>query len=416
MTTTRRLLSPLLWVMVFDHTSLNIMSPVLTLLFFDAQSSLFAADTSHAIRSMWYGLCIAVPHIVNLVMTPILSGLSDEFGRKKILIVATLGAVLFAMTSALGILYGMLSLLFLGYLIKGALSRTNPIAQAVIGDISDRQNKMRHMGYLQLAISIGAFVGPVMGGLLAKTVLFPQLNFSLPYFVAAIFAGISTVLMLCHFKETLIVKKQVKWGSFNWSTWKKVLTNPQVLRISAILLLSQISWSTYYQFIPPILKTSLGFDAHALGWFVGLIAFWLSLATGIGIKLLQNFLSEKQMLVVALYAVLFGLIASMILCTLKLGADYNTLIWLSAIPVAMGDVIAYSCLSSLYSNVVEKAEQGQVMGVCFIVIALIWSLTALLGGVMMSYSEVLPLIFAPLGVLLSLSLLHTSFGRKMEID
>jgi MFS family permease len=87
-------LYPLLWVMLFDHTSLNITFPVLTLIFFDAQSSLFAADSSHSVRSMWYGLAVAVPHLVNIVVTPLLSALSDEYGRKKILFVGTLGAPL----------------------------------------------------------------------------------------------------------------------------------------------------------------------------------------------------------------------------------------------------------------------------------------------------------------------------------
>lgn len=408
-----RPLMPLLWVMLFDHTSLNIISPVLTLLFFDIQSSLFAADTSHAVRSMWYGLCIAIPHIVNVVMTPILSGLSDEFGRKKILLVATLGALLFAITAAIGILSGMLSLLFFAYILKGAFSRSNPIAQAAIGDMSDVNNKVRNMGYLQLSISIGAFLGPIMGGYLASPIFFKQLNYALPYFVAALFAGVSCWLMLAIFKETHTIKKKASWSAFNLKTLKKVATNPQVLAISAILLLSQISWSTYYQFIPPILKTSLGFNAHSLGLFVGLIAFWLSLATGFGIKLLQRFFSFKQILFIALYLVLFGLVLSGIFCALKLSGHSLLFVWLAAIPTAAGDVIAYSCLSTLYSNVVEKEEQGQVMGICFIVIALIWSLTALLGGFMMSYSELLPLFFAPIGVLLSIVLLHSSFGKKI---
>jgi DHA1 family tetracycline resistance protein-like MFS transporter len=255
---------PLLWVMLFDHTSLNMTFPILTLLFFDTQSSLFSPDTSHAVRSMWYGLCVAVPHVVNIVLTPILSALSDEFGRRKLLLVGTLGAFLFAMTAALGILWGSLTLLFLGRFIQGAFSRTQPIAQAVIGDISPREHKVRDMGYLQLSISIGAFLGPIIGGYFAHQFLFAQLNFSLPYFMAAFFAGISVLLTLGMFKETLSVKKQTSWRVFNWQVFKKVMLNPQVLFISAILFLSQISWSMYYQLIPPILKTVFGFDANAL--------------------------------------------------------------------------------------------------------------------------------------------------------
>lgn len=401
--------------MLFDHTSLNITFPILTLLFFDLQSSLFAPDTSHTARSMWYGLCVAVPHIINIIATPILSGLSDEFGRKRILQIGTFGAFLFAMTAALGIIWGMLSLLFLGRIIQGAFSRTNPIAQAVIGDVSERGKKVLYMGYLQTSISIGAFIGPVIGGYFANQFLFEKLNFSLPYLIAAIFAGISWVLTLFIFKETLEVKhKSSPWSAFNFQTIKKVFSNQDVLSISAVLLLSQISWSLYYQFMPPILKTDLGFNAHHLGWFVGMIALWLALATSVGIKIMERFFSLRQMLFLSMYLVLIGLVLSFVFCVFHQSGYSGWWVWAAAIPTAVGDVVAYSCLTALYSNAVEKHEQGKVMGVCSIVVALMWALTGVLGGALMSVYSLLPLVVAPIGILLTIGLLHSRFLREIE--
>lgn len=394
--------------MLFDHTSLNVTFPIMTLLFFDMQSSLFSPDTSHALRSMWYGLCVAVPHIVNIVATPVLSALSDEFGRKKILLLGTMGALLFALTAAAGVLWGVLGLVFLSCIIRGAFSRTNPIGLAVIGDISPREKKVLYMGYLQTAISIGAFVGPVIGGYFARPLFFSALNFSLPFFIAALFALVSWLLALFIFKETLAVKRHHSpWSEFNWLSIKKIFSHPGVLRISAILLLSQISWSMYYQFIPPILKTSLNFDAHELGLFVGVIAFWLAISTAFGIKFLEQFFTVRQILIFSVYLVLIGLLLTCVFCLLSFSGHWNFLIWIAAVPTAAGDVIAFSCLSALYSNVVGKEEQGKVMGVCFIVIALIWALTALFGGVLMSLNTLAPLMVAPVGILLAIVLLHS---------
>jgi DHA1 family tetracycline resistance protein-like MFS transporter len=404
---------PLLWIMLFDHTSLNITFPVLTLLFFDAQSHLFTPETSHTVRSMWYGLCIAIPHLVNLFMTPILSALSDDYGRKKILLIGTLGAFFFALTAALGVIFGMLSLLFLGRIIQGAFSRTNPIAQAVIGDISSPSTKVRDMGYLQLSISLGAFIGPLLGGYFAHQFYFSTLNYSLPYWIASVFAAISCMLTVVIFKETHdFQQKQQRFSLFNLPALKQLLLNPAVLKISAILLFSQISWSMYYQFIPPILKTTLKFDAQALGLFVGFIALWLALATGFGIKILQRFFDRRGMLFFSLYAVLVGLVLTFIFCMLPI-KSFAWLIWLAAIPTAVGDVIAYSCLVSLYSDSVAKEDQGKVMGVCFIVVALIWSLTAVTGGMMMGQSQLMPMAFAPIGILFCIILLHSSFSKNL---
>jgi MFS family permease len=409
---------PLLWVMFFDNVCLNITFPILTLLFFDSQSSLFTPDTSHAVRSMWYGVCVAVPHVVNIIITPFLSALSDEWGRRKLLLIGTFGALLFAVTAAFGILWGMLSLLFLGRFIQGAFSRTQPIAQAVIGDISTRENKVLYMGYLQTAISIGAFVGPVMGGYFANQFFFAQLNYSLPYFIAAIFGLISFIITLTIFKETFTEKpaKHLIKNTFKVHHFQQmivVFSHPGVWRISLILLLSQISWSTYYQFMPPVLKTVLNFDAHSLGLFVGLIAFWLALATGLGIKLLQRILSLNHLLMLSLYLVLIGISLSFLFCFLELKGYWSWLIWLAAIPTAVGDVIAYSCLTAMYSNSVKKTEQGAVMGICFIVVAIIWAMTALIGGMLMSIATLLPLLIAPIGILLAIGLMHTDFYKKI---
>lgn len=407
---------PLLWVMLFDHTCLNITFPILTLLFFDSQSHLFTADTSLATRSMWYGLCVAVPHVVNIIITPFLSTLSDALGRKKLLLIGTFGALLFAVTAGLGVIWGSLTLLFLGRFIQGLFSRTNPIAQAVIGDISTKQTKVLYMGYLQTAISIGAFIGPVIGGYFANQFFFAQLNYSLPYFIAAIFGLISFIITLISFKETLIeTSTHIIKHHFKLQHMIALVLEPNVWRISLILLLSQISWSTYYQFMPPILKTILGFNAHALGLFVGLIAFWLALATSFGIKLLQRYISLNHILMLSLYLVLIGTLLSFVFCFLELKGHFTLLIWLAAIPTAVGDVIAYSCLTAMYSNVVKKTEQGKVMGICFTVVGIIWALTAIVGGMLMSIHTLLPLLIAPLGILLAIGLMHTQSYQKMMV-
>jgi DHA1 family tetracycline resistance protein-like MFS transporter len=402
---------PLLWVMLFDHTSLNITFPVLTLIFFDVKSNLFAPDASNALRSLWYGIAVAAPHLINIVMTPLISALSDEYGRKKTLLVGVIGPVIFALLSGLGVLWGMFTLFFVGLLIRGAFSRTNPIAQAVIGDISPKELKVRNMGYLQFVISVGAFFGPLIGGYFASQFLFSQLNYSLPFFIAAVFAGIGFLLAVLIFRETLPVQRREKStrAAMNLTTFKSVISNSQVVKISVILLLCQTGWSLYYQFMPPILKTTLNFDAHALGLFVGMIAFWLALATGVGIRFLQRFFDVKAMLIFSLYLILLGLVLTIVFCWLQLVGHWQLLIWAAAVPTAMGDVIAFSCMIALYSNAVEKEEQGKVMGICFVVVAVIWSLTGLLGGVLMSFNELLPLMIAPLGILAALMLLHRSF-------
>lgn len=413
MNTKRVTIFPILSVMFFDQTCLSIIFPIMTFIFFDKQSRLFSEDTSVAVRSLWYGICISLPHIVNVFVTPWLSALSDVLGRKKIILLATLGALLVALIGAISIASGLLSLFVVACLIQGIFSRTDPIAIAAMGDISPREKKIVFMGYLQTAISIGAFFGPMIGGYFATRYFFSMLNFSFPFLVAALFALIAFFVACFFLKETLPKKIEKAERKFEFAKIKKVFANPIVLHVTIILLLSQFSWRLYYQYIPPILKTELGFNAHQLGLFVGMIAFWLSIATTFGIRFLEKWLSLEKILLFSLHSVLFGLLLTILFCALHLS---GILIWLTVIPIAMGDVVAFSCITTLYSNAVEKAEQGKVMGVCFIVVALIWALTGFLGGMLMSVHPLLPILVAPIGVLIAVLLLHVGMTRTVELQ
>src|SRR5258708_5719667 len=101
---------PILLVMFFDQTCLSIIFPIMTFVFFDTHSRLFSEETSYATRSLWYGICLSLPHLVNVFVTPCLSALSDVLGRRKILLLATFGAILIAVIGALSLMLGLLRL------------------------------------------------------------------------------------------------------------------------------------------------------------------------------------------------------------------------------------------------------------------------------------------------------------------
>ena len=407
-------ISTLLGIIFLDQIYITMVFPLLTLLFFDEQSRLFAPGTSYAVRSIWYGFCAALPRILNIFFTPLLSGLSDHWGRKKILLIAVTGASCFFLTAILGIIFGVLGILLVGLVILGIFARTNAAAQAIMGDMSPREKKVLYMGYLQFAISVGACIGPIIGGYFAQRFFFAEINFSLPFCIAALLALCNVACIFMFLPETLPPSPDPSRQRFHLRAMLAVFLHPEVLRVSFLLLLVQLSWSMYYQYIPPILKTLYGFDATHLGWFIGLIAFWLAVATGLGVKLLDSYFTIRQVLIISLYLVLGGLLLTVFSCAYMTSLP-SLLVWLGAIPIAMGDVIAYSCLTALYSDVVSQEQQGKVMGVCFIVVSLMWATTGFLGGLLLSFSPWLPLLIAPLGVVLALVLMHANFGKQLAV-
>ncbi len=70
-------------------------------------------------------------------------------------------------------------------------------------------------------------------------------------------------------------------------------------------------------------------------------------------------------LILSVYSVLLGLLLTILACVMYHTGGNTWLIWAAAMPTAVGDVIAFSCLTALYSDVVLPQEQGKVMGLCF---------------------------------------------------
>lgn len=411
----RQTLKRLLGIITLDQTYIEFALPIITLVFFDPTSRLLPADTPYAVRSMWYGTCISLPYFINLFFAPFISALSDEFGRRKFLLFEVSSACIYLSLCALGIFFANFTLLIAGLVIRGAFSRTNTTALAIIGDVTTGKMKASYMSYIQVAIGAGACLGPIISGFLANRFLFEFFNFSLPFFVAALLAFCNVIMIYVLLPETLQLKSSDHWQAknrfiANLKSIHYVITHEHVLKVSLLLLLFQISWSTYYQFMGPLLKTTFHFDAGQLGTFIGMTAFWLIIGAGPLFTILKSRYSQLQILNMGAVGVLLGIL-------LAIATYYHVLpafaLWLSPIPTAIGDVLAYICITTLYSNSVPSHMQGKVMGINFLIVGLIWGGTGFLGGILISFSPILPIILAPIGIFGALLVLNNKSGKEL---
>ncbi len=414
LTTVKRLLG----IITLDQTYIEFAFPILTLIFFDPASRILPATTDYATRGVWYGICISTPYLINLFFAPVISTLSDEFGRRKFLLFEIISAFLYLLLAGISVLTGQLWLLISAFVLRGAFSRTNTTALAIIGDACHKQQKLVYMGYIQTAMALGACLGPITAGFFAKRFYFEFFNFSLPFFIAAALALINIILTYFLIAETLHTRasqmhSQASRWQANWRAVKYVVTHHDVLKISLFLLLFQITWSAYYQFVGPLVKTVYHFTPEQLSLFIGLMAFWLVIGAGPIFKLLRAKLSHQQLLIASGLIELVGI-------AMTLGIYYGWLpsmfIWAATFPVAVGDVLAYICLTTFYSNVVPGHMQGKVMGINFLIVGLVWGATGRVGGLMLGHSPILPIMLAPLGIIAAILCINTSFGRKISLN
>src|SRR3989338_3492562 len=90
----KRSLFVLFCIVFLDMLGVGIVIPILASLFLDVSGGIFSFSTSFGVRTFVLGLLIAVYSATQFIGAPLLGGLSDHYGRKKIFLLSIVGTVL----------------------------------------------------------------------------------------------------------------------------------------------------------------------------------------------------------------------------------------------------------------------------------------------------------------------------------
>ncbi len=378
----------------------NMLAPLLTFIFFAANSPLFSQPVSMAKRSILFGLCLSLYKIGGVIGYTIITALSDHFGRKLALNCTLSGLLIVASFGAVALCIHSPTLFISGFLLIGLLNTNPATGPAIAGDISNNQNRFANMATIQCVISLGACLGPVIGGQLANHAWLVQITYVTPFFIAAVIAVIGLIIIK-YCSETLLQKPEQMTISLKQMAkgYWDLLKSKHIVWMFFLLILCQISWSSYYEFIPPTLKNIFHFSPSMVGLFVGSIAFWLIIATGVIIRVLLRFFNYQQLIWLSISAVACGTLLSLLVSENPLSDWSRYLLWLTPIPTAMGDVIFFSLFTGFLSQLVPSNQQGKAMGLTRTIATLVWSFTAMLGGCLLAWHPNGALFFAPVGAL-----------------
>ena len=146
--------------LLIDVTGLGLIIPVLPALI---QSLIH--DDNISVVSQWGGWLTFAYAIMQFLFAPVIGALSDQYGRRPVLLLSLLG---------FGVDYIFLSLaptigwLFVGRIIAGITGASFTTASAYIADISAPEERSKNFGMIGAAFGLGFIVGPVIGGLLGS--------------------------------------------------------------------------------------------------------------------------------------------------------------------------------------------------------------------------------------------------------
>ena len=376
---------PLFLVLFIDSLGMAFMTPLISPLFLSRHSVLFLSTTSLSMRNFYYGLTLAIFPIVAFFGAPILGGLSDSVGRKKVLTICLLGTFLGYLFSAFAILFHHIFLLLLGRVIDGFTAGSITIAQAAIVDLSTKEKKAAHIGLILFAASLGLLAGPLLSSFFINVKIAAWFTLSTPFYVAAILSFLNLFLLWLFFHETFFPnqKKHVHWLQ-GLQSFVAAFKERKIRGISIVFLCYQLGWALFIQFIALFLIYQYRFSPNDLGVYMALVGVGMAIAFCYLVGLFSKLFSLNK---ITLFSILF--MAILVLAALIIHSAILT--WLIPILIAIVFGFAYSAQISIFSNQVDATKQGWIMGLTGAISFFAFGVSGLVAGVLADVSSALPL-------------------------
>lgn len=328
--------------LLIDVTGLGIIIPVLPTLI----KQLINGSLSQAAEyGGWLTLAYA---LTQFVFAPVLGNLSDQYGRRPVLLFSLLG---------FGIDYLFLAFapsiwwLFVGRIIAGITGASFTTATAYIADISTPEKRAQNFGIVGAAFGLGFILGPVIGGILG------QFGPRIPFFAAAGFSFLNLAYGYFVLPESLAKENRRPFDIKRANPIGSLLHLKKYPAISGLvftLILMYIAnnaiqstWSYYGM-------EKFKWNAAWVGYSLGFVGLMIGLVQGGLIRWAIPKLGAQKVLFLGLFLSSLGLI-------LFAFAPKGLLMFAFIVPYALGG-IAGPALQSIISGFAPANEQGELQG------------------------------------------------------
>ncbi|MBI5153150.1 MAG: MFS transporter, partial [Parcubacteria group bacterium] len=149
-----RSFSPVFFTVFLDMFGFGLVIPILAPLFFDP-TGVVHATYSHTLRSLMFGLVLALYPFAQLFGAPFLGALSDKIGRKKVILYSLLGAFFGYILFGIGVAFHRVSLLFLSRILSGFMGGNIAVAWSSLADASSEEEKVKNFSLMGIAYALG---------------------------------------------------------------------------------------------------------------------------------------------------------------------------------------------------------------------------------------------------------------------
>lgn len=286
--------------------------------------------------------------IMQFLFSPIMGNLSDQFGRRKILLFSMFG---FGLDYLIIAFAPTIVWLFVGRILAGICGATFTTGAAYIADISEPEKRAQNFGLIGAAFGLGFIIGPVLGGVLG------QFGDRVPFFVAA---GITFLNWLYGY---FILPESLAKEHRRPFEWKRANPLGSLLQLKKYPLVAGLIESLVFIYLAAhavqsawsfFTMEAFQWTEAMVGYSLGVVGLLVAIVQGGLIRIITPRIGQKKSVYygMALYALGFILFAL---------ATEGWMLYVFLIPYCLGG-IAGPALQGIISNQVPPNEQGELQG------------------------------------------------------
>lgn len=323
-------------------------------------------DLSTAAR--WGGALMFVYAVMQFLFSPIIGGLSDQYGRRPVILAALFAfGVDFIITGLAPNIWWF----FVGRVLAGITGASFSSATAYIADVSTPEKRAQNFGLIGAAFGVGFIIGPLIGGVVSA-----HYGLRAPFFVAAGLVFLNWLYGYFILPESLAPENR---RPFSWKRANPIgsLVNlrryPVVLSLAGALMAIYVAGHANQSTWTYITMKKFGWGPDWVGYSLAFVGLMTGIVQG-GLTrvLIPKFGSHNSVYIgLALYTVGFVLFAF---------ATKGWMMFAFMVPFALGGLCG-PALQGIISNQVPDNEQGELQGSLTSLIAV----TSIIGPLLMTW-------------------------------
>ena len=345
------------------------------------------------------GLVQALPSVSLVFFSPIWGGIADNYGRKPMLLRAMLGG------TAVMLLMGMVTApwqLVVLKTIQGCITGTIAAATIMVASISPREEVGYGLGLLQMAIFLGASVGPLIGGVIAD--LFGRrVNF-----FATSFLLLAAGIIIARFAEDNFSPPEQRKSILASLVpdFRPLARSRALWSLMAVIAADQIAGSVVSPFLPLYIQAITAEAAH-VGFTTGVIIGLGAVASALAAIIVGRFsyrLGYRRVLIVCMTgAALFIIPQAFVRTPLQL------LVLRMASCFFVGGNLP--SVNALIAQRVESGKQGSIYGISSSIASGSNALGPVLGASIALAGGYGPVFLTTAGIMAAAGIAITAFVR-----